>query len=288
MNNSVVGTSGASIVSNGYSLYLFASNSRDTVTWLSVLKMRYLAMESNGVMIRNFIPCKRNSDGAIGMYDLVTNVFFGNSGTGIFTAGAEIPQNIDGFLIDKIKSYGTWTVTATDGMKTATQDVLVDAADTFGVEITYRFYLYNSGDPCTDVTGGWKAVRDAGVNNPTLSLNSDHMSIGFLSNSDGRVLTNNVIDITGYTQLGIEYEYTLPSKGGGVFTAADICGGYTGNTQADKSCWIFHYAVGEAGTKPPVVYKPSPAKCPLVQNSQYIMHFANNGTPVKIFKVWLE
>ena len=93
-------------------------------------------MWESKVLVRDFIPAKRNSDGSIGMYDLVTSTFFGNAGTGTFVAGAEVPQTIDGFLIDKIKDYGTWTVTATDGTNTATQDVLVDAADVFSVEVT--------------------------------------------------------------------------------------------------------------------------------------------------------
>ena len=41
----------------------------------------------DNVLIYNFKPVKRLSDGAIGMYDTVTNSFFGNAGTGSFTAG---------------------------------------------------------------------------------------------------------------------------------------------------------------------------------------------------------
>lgn len=35
-----------------------------------------------------------------------------------------------------VNAYGTYTITATDGTKTATQDVLVDAAEVFTVEVT--------------------------------------------------------------------------------------------------------------------------------------------------------
>ena len=40
-------------------------------------------------LVRNFIPCK-NPDGVIGMWDDVNSVFYGNAGTGNFTAGAEV------------------------------------------------------------------------------------------------------------------------------------------------------------------------------------------------------
>lgn len=41
------------------------------------------------VLVRDFIPCK-NPSGAVGLYDTVNGTFYGNSGTGAFTAGAEI------------------------------------------------------------------------------------------------------------------------------------------------------------------------------------------------------
>lgn len=54
----------------------------------------------NGTLVRNLVPCKRESDSAIGMYDLVNNQFYANSGTGTFTAGPEIKQ------VEYIESHG--------------------------------------------------------------------------------------------------------------------------------------------------------------------------------------
>ena len=70
----------------------------------------------------NGIPAKRKSDGAIGMYDTVTNTFFENAGTGTFTAGPEVPTTspevptcpdyangvpVGYKVLDHIKSTGT-------------------------------------------------------------------------------------------------------------------------------------------------------------------------------------
>ena len=96
-------------------------------------KLKSFRHYNEDVLVNDFIPCRRLSDGAIGMYDLVSTAFYGNSGTGEFVAGAEISQTIDGFLIDKIKSYGTWTVSNGDGTKTT--DVLIDAAAEFEVTL---------------------------------------------------------------------------------------------------------------------------------------------------------
>lgn len=47
---------------------------------------RSCKLYDNGTLVRDLIPCT-NPDGEIGMYDLVTEAFFGNSGTGSFVAG---------------------------------------------------------------------------------------------------------------------------------------------------------------------------------------------------------
>lgn len=46
--------------------------------------------DENDVLIRDFIPCYRKSDGEIGMYDLITGKFYTNSGTGTFEKGKDI------------------------------------------------------------------------------------------------------------------------------------------------------------------------------------------------------
>lgn len=52
---------------------------------------------------------------------------------------------------------GTWTVTATNGTYTASKTVSItrDGQGEY-VELIYLLYLYNEGDECTDVTGGWR------------------------------------------------------------------------------------------------------------------------------------
>ena len=53
----------------------------------------------NDVLIRDFIPCQ-TTDGDIGLWDDVNSVFYGNAGTGTFTAGPvvvvipEAPSNL--------------------------------------------------------------------------------------------------------------------------------------------------------------------------------------------------
>lgn len=53
-------------------------------------KLYYLKFYSNNILVGDFVPCYRKSDGVIGLYDLVTKEFYTNSGTGTFTAGNNI------------------------------------------------------------------------------------------------------------------------------------------------------------------------------------------------------
>jgi hypothetical protein len=45
-------------------------------------KMYYCKIYDNDILVRDFIPAVRDSDGKAGFYDLVTNQFFTNAGTG--------------------------------------------------------------------------------------------------------------------------------------------------------------------------------------------------------------
>lgn len=44
----------------------------------------------DGTPLLDLVPARRDSDNALGMYDLVSNTFLGNSGTGTFTGGPEV------------------------------------------------------------------------------------------------------------------------------------------------------------------------------------------------------
>lgn len=70
---------------------LFGRNSNiDSLAYLSLMKLWRSKMYVSGVLVRDFIPCYRNSDNEVGLYDIVNNVFYTNQGTGAFTYGATV------------------------------------------------------------------------------------------------------------------------------------------------------------------------------------------------------
>lgn len=168
---------------------------------------------------RDFIPAKRNSDGALGLYDLANDVFYTNAGSGAFTAGEEIPQflgyvegkTINGvwdadagcFAIKPIIDYGTWTVTATNGTDTVTQDVLVEEAAEYGIEMEYKLWLYREGDECEEVTGGWAKKYQTSGSSGTATKNATSMYCkGATTQSAGGcgLATVRAINFNGYSK----------------------------------------------------------------------------------------
>ena len=60
------------------------------------------SIKKSAEIVRRFLPCK-NPDGTVGLYDLVGGEFYGNSGTGSFTAGAEI-GDVDNISITRTQN----------------------------------------------------------------------------------------------------------------------------------------------------------------------------------------
>lgn len=73
--------------------YIFGQN-YNTPSYRGLYKLYYFKIWQGDELKRNYIPCYRNSDNVVGMYDLVNNVFYTNQGTGAFTYGsvAKIPN----------------------------------------------------------------------------------------------------------------------------------------------------------------------------------------------------
>ena len=88
INGSDKTPSGATVRSNAYSNNLFIfSFSNGNYRFKG--KMYYYKLYENNELVRDFVPARRDADGAIGVYDKVTSTFFINSGTEPFTAGAD-------------------------------------------------------------------------------------------------------------------------------------------------------------------------------------------------------
>ena len=87
-------------------LYIFANNNNGEVQGRCTAKLFYLQMLEGGKLLRDFIPCV-DPDGSVGLYDAVEGGFYGNSGTGAFTAGPDVPNIEDPPTNPSLDPY-TW------------------------------------------------------------------------------------------------------------------------------------------------------------------------------------
>ena len=87
---------------DGVDFTLCKSNRGNGTFWAGPTIVHGFRAWLDGIQIRNMIPCLSPS-GEVGMYDLVTEEFFGNDGTGTFVAGAETGEVIERCVAQKTK-----------------------------------------------------------------------------------------------------------------------------------------------------------------------------------------
>ena len=80
-------------------MYLFSVNGGGTYD-NAPMKLYSCQIYDNDALVRDYVPCQK-PDGTIGLWDDVNSAFYGNAGTGTFTAGPAVASpsifvNIDG------------------------------------------------------------------------------------------------------------------------------------------------------------------------------------------------
>ena len=94
-----------------------------------------------------------------------------------------------------LTNAGTWTVSCTDGTKTASKTVSITTdGQTASVTLMYQLVLYNAGDKNSDVTGGYEELGTA----PNFPITEKDNSVKFSSarGSYSRWRSKNIIDFS--------------------------------------------------------------------------------------------
>ena len=102
-NYSTINDTSYSLANSGFvksennNLYLFGTSGYGSDLWLSTARIYYVKITDLNTVVRNFVPCRRNSDNVVGMYDKINDVFYTNSGTGTFIAG-EVDDSVEMYI----------------------------------------------------------------------------------------------------------------------------------------------------------------------------------------------
>ena len=93
---------------SAYSIYVFANNSSGSAMQKTNAKLYSMQIYDNGTLVRNYVPCI-NPFGDVGLFDVVSQQFYGNSGTGAFVAGNRVGVSLpSGYTqVEYIQSNGT-------------------------------------------------------------------------------------------------------------------------------------------------------------------------------------
>lgn len=130
--NGTTGTIATQTFSCSHTMYLFAINANGSVSSGKFTgRIKKCLIYDNNVLVRDYIPCI-NPDGEVGLYDLVTEVFYGNSGTGVFSLGSRIGATLpSGYTaLTYIESTGTQYIDTGINASVGTKAVLSFQATT--------------------------------------------------------------------------------------------------------------------------------------------------------------
>lgn len=94
-----------------YPYFIFANNHGGTAKQFCSAKLYSCQLYDNGTLVRDYIPCQK-PDGTIGLWDDVNSVFYGNAGTGTFTAGPIVVPMSEITELEYIQSSGTQFINA--------------------------------------------------------------------------------------------------------------------------------------------------------------------------------
>ena len=87
IDGAVIATASVQTFATNYPMFLFANNNAGSAAGFSTTKIYGCKIYNGDVLMREFIPCRRNSDNALGMYDTVHGTFYQNAGSGAFIGG---------------------------------------------------------------------------------------------------------------------------------------------------------------------------------------------------------
>lgn len=186
------------------------------------------------------------------------------------------------YEISSIKEYGTWIVTATNGMDVKEQDVLVDVAMDYTIHMRYNEYLYYRGNNIYDFYQSYYQGSKGSI-----TFNSDHVEIyGYYPDAGAQTVislrTRNKVDITNYSKLKFKVDSITGGPwfvGFGLGTASpiddnEVSGAYVRTNDINFTSGILTLDISS------------------VTGSYYVEASLNTGRNVtayvKISEIWLE
>lgn len=153
-------------------IFVFACDEQGEANFRSSIKVYGCSIEIGASFVRDFIPVKRESDGAVGLYDIIGGQLYANEGNGSFQAGPEADIS-DQLAYDANAQGYIGTVPPTEGFTgfdvTVAQNAFSYSGHVFlswNTQADGRGTTYNPGDLYTLTSGNdvlyavWSQAED--------------------------------------------------------------------------------------------------------------------------------
>ena len=168
----------------------------------------------------------------IAFFSANINVTYPSGSTCIATDGTTTLNAPDtsGAWTCVVPNAGTWTISCADGDSQTSAVVTISTdGEEKSVTLSYMLYLYNQGDTCDDVTGGWQA-RALGISSssdakaPDVTVNEGTITLKALydykGESAGVYEIINDVDVGGFGSISIAISSVADINRGSFFLVA--------------------------------------------------------------------
>lgn len=150
-------------------------------------------------------------------------------------------------------------------------------------------YLYNTGDECNAMTGGWSQTSNGGNKPMTLSKDSSYLHItgswsgNYTSNST--TSTAKTVDVSKYTKLNVLYDFSASS---GTFAGAGTPFQDLNIGLGTSNASLSSYVSATKGTNQTVTLDISAQNGSFYVVIQSANYCTSGNVDIKIHKVWLS
>lgn len=250
---------GTDLGTNQYQLFCIMSDSK----FACHAKLWRCKCVQGGKLVRDFIPAMRNSDGIIGLIDVINNAFYTNAGSGYFLCNYSWLNYIESTGTQYINTsiaenlvYGIEMDCIVTGLAANWQSLLSGTLDNFTIGSVdtskTSFYLRLRTEEICRPTGMFSdKVNTISIKNGLVHLNGDHVGTythGALSTADGAlyIFANNALSRYGIMRL---YRLKLYNSSGNMIRDYAPCN-YGGSIGLfDKVTNTFHSNAGTGSFK---------------------------------------
>lgn len=156
-----------------------------------------------GVPITRVVTVTADYHVAIPLFAATINITYPAGSTCTCSDGTTTLSAPDtsGTWVCTVPNAGTWTVSSTDGDKSKSADVVITTdGQTESVTLLYITHLFNNGDTCDAITGGWGTGATSGG---SASISGQQISIVAYAEKTFSCGPKNKIDVSEYKALSV-------------------------------------------------------------------------------------